>query len=419
MKERVDGQRVDAGDSMHLSSSSADNSGAVRGSKAPSRHHRVAILVETSSGWGRRLIRGITNFVEKHEAWDIDITPRDVFAEHALPKGWKGDGVIARIRTPEMAKRLRRLGLPVVNVSGIELENCDFPRVTTNFNATARLAADHFVERGYNHFAYAGPLQQSYVARHAEAFREAAAAKRNQTIELFDTSALQANQHGSALARKLGDWVAGIHRSCGLFSWSIADAMLLLRLCADRDIAVPDEIAILAGDDDPLLCNICRPTLSGLVVASEQIGYQAAQRLCNLMTGGLDDGKPQMIDPVEVHTRNSTNALAIKDEELRRAMRYLRENAHRDLSIDEVADFVPMSRRSLERRFRTHFGGSPLAQLQRLRLARVRQLLAMTDLPVSQVALKCGFASPVYMTAVFRQEVGTTPLRYRAKLRAR
>jgi len=384
-----------------------------------SRHHRVAILVETSSGWGRRLIRGITNFVDKHEAWDIDITPRDVFAEHQLPSGWDGDGVIARIRTPEMAKRLRRLRVPVVNVSGIELKNCDFPRVTTNFNATAQLAADHFVERGYNHFAYAGPLQQAYVARHAGAFRAAAAAKRDQTVELFDTSLLQADRREPALESAIGDWVAGLRRSCGLFSWSIADAMLLLRLCTDRDIAVPDEIAILAGDDDPLLCNLCRPTLSGLVVASEQIGYQAAQRLHNLISGGPDAGQPQLIDPVEVDTRNSTNALAIKDEDLRRAMRYLRENAHRDLSIDEVADFVPMSRRSLERRFRAHFGDSPLAQLQRLRLAHVRQLLAMTDLPVSQVARKCGFASPVYMTAVFRQEVGTTPLRYRAKLRAR
>ena len=419
MKERVDESGDDAGKSMHLSSSSSEPSGTVRGPKVPSRHHRVAILVETSSGWGRRLIRGITNFVEKHEAWDIDITPRDVFAEHLLPKGWSGDGVIARIRTPEMAKRLRRLDVPVVNVSGIEVEHCDFPRMTTDFNATARLAADHFVERGYNHFAYAGPLQQAYVARHAEAFREAAAAKRDQTVELFDTSVLRGKPAPIGAGGKLGDWVAGIHRSCGLFSWSIADAMLLLRLCTDRDIAVPDEIAILAGDDDPLLCNICRPTLSGLVVASEQIGYQAAQRLYNLMTGGLDDAKPQLIDPVEVHARNSTNALAIKDEELRRAMRFLRENAHRDLSIDEVADFVPMSRRSLERRFRAHFGGSPLAQLQRIRLCGVRQLLAMTDLPVSQVALKCGFASPVYMTAVFRQEVGTSPLRYCAKLRGR
>jgi LacI family transcriptional regulator len=404
---------------MHLRSPDSDDAGAVRRSKVAGRHHRVAILVETSTGWGRRLIRGITNFVDKHEAWDVDITPRDVFAEQVLHRGWDGDGVIARIRTPEMARRLKRLGVPVVNVSGIELKECNFPRVTTNFAATAQLAADHFVERGYNHFAYAGPLQQSYVARHADAFRVAAAARHDQTIELFDTSFLQNDGRQEKVTDKLSEWVTGLRRSCGLFSWSIADAMLLLRLCSDRDIAVPDEIAVLAGDDDPLLCNVCRPTLSGLVVASEQIGYQAAQRLHHLTSGGADNGEPQLIDPVEVQTRNSTNALAIKDEEIRRAMRYLRENAHRDLSIEEVAEFVPMSRRSLERRFRAHFGGSPLTQLHRLRLARVRQLLAMTDLPVSQVAHKCGFASPVYMTAVFRQAVGTTPLRYRAKLRAR
>lgn len=77
---------------------------------------------------------------------------------------------------------------------------------------------------------------------------------------------------------------------------------------------MPDEIVILAGEDDPVLCNICRPTLSGLVVASERIGYQAAQRLQNLMDGNADDGGPQLIEPVETHTRHSTGALAIKDD---------------------------------------------------------------------------------------------------------
>lgn len=390
------------------------SSNNARGKRQP----RVAILVETSSGWGRRLIRGISNYLDKHEAWDIDIRPRDTLGQNLPPK-WRGDGVIARIRSPEMARRLQRLHVPVVNVSGLEFKGCDFPRVTTNLHATAQLAAHHFTERGFAHFAYAGPLRQPYVERHAEAFR-AAAGGFQQKIELFDTTPMfEADQFQPALADRMGDWVANIPRSSGLFSWSISDAMLLLRLCADRDIAVPDEMAILAGDDDPLLCNLCRPTLSGLVVASEQIGYQSAQRLNHLMSGNSDNGETHLVEPVEVQMRNSTDALAIKDEELRRAMRYLRENLHGTLSIDEIAEFVPISRRSLERKFRAHFGRSPQAELQRLRLAQIRQLLAMTDLPVSRIAEKCGFTSPEYMTTVFREEVGTTPLRYRTKLRAR
>lgn len=386
-----------------------------------SRHFRVAILSETSTGWGRRLIRGITNFIEKHEAWDVDIMPRDAYADQVLPEGWaeQGNGVIARVRTPEMAEHLHRLGMPVVNVSGIEVEGSDFPRVTTDLDATAKLAADHFTASGYTYFAYVGPLQESYVARHAEAFRSAASAKRGETIDTFDTSSLQGHQRHSCRIEELKQWVKSLHRPTGLFSWSITDAMLLLRLCASCDISVPDDVAILAGDDDVELCGICRPTLSGLVVASEQIGYQAAKRLQNLMEGGTDEGQPYLLDPVEVRTRNSTNALAIKDEELRRAMRFMRESAHRPLHIDEIAAHVPMTRRSLERRFRSQLGVSPLAELQRLRLVQVRQLLATTDLPISRIADKCGFATPEYMTALFRHEFGTTPLRYRANGRAR
>lgn len=71
-----------------------------------------------------------------------------------MPRGWHGDGVIARVGSERIARELRAKRLPVVNVSWIELNGVGFPRVSTNLVASARLAADHFLERGFRHFAY-------------------------------------------------------------------------------------------------------------------------------------------------------------------------------------------------------------------------------------------------------------------------
>lgn len=380
------------------------------------RRRRIAIFVDTASGWGRRLVRGIINYMEKHDAWDIDLMPDS--DEQRLPRDWDGDGVIARVRTSEMARRLARLRVPIVNVSGIEIAGCNFPRVTTNVQATAKLAATHFVERGYSRFAYIGPLNHAYVARHAQAFINYAHAT-NADLACFDSTHLKANTSADRQLKKLAPWLRSLKGPVGLFSWSIPDAMVVLRLCRENDIAVPDELAVLAGDDDSLACRICQPTLSGLVVASEQMGYQAASRLHAMLNGQPDDGQTVALDPIEIHTRNSTNALAIKDEQLRRAMHFMRENVGRSISIDQIAQSVPINRRSLERKFRAQFGASPLEELLRLRLTKVRQFLSLTDLSVAQIADRCGFATPTYMTSVFRSELGITPLRYRGQVRAR
>jgi len=89
------------------------------------------------------------------------------------------------------------------------------------------------------------------------------------------------------------------------------------------------------------------------------------------------------------------------------------------LTVKEVADSVPLTRRSLERKFREWVGRSPLAEIHRLRIARVKELLATTDMPMSRISLATGFGTPEYMATAFKKEMNMTPLRYRSMTRAR
>jgi LacI family transcriptional regulator len=76
---------------------------------------------------------------------------------------------------------------------------------------------------------------------------------------------------------------------------------------------------------------------------------------------------------------------------------------------------VPLSRRVLERQFTHYLGRSPHAEILRVRLGRVKQLLVETDLSVEAIAHLAGFEHPEYLSVAFKREVGLRPRAYRVQ----
>ena len=101
------------------------------------------------------------------------------------------------------------------------------------------------------------------------------------------------------------------------------------------------------------------------------------------------------------------------------ALRFIRERASEPIRVEHVLRDVPISRRSLEMRFRRVVGRSLHAEILRTRLDRVKALLRETDLPIPEVAGLSGFGSASYLGMVFHREVGMTPSRYRTHVRNR
>lgn len=382
----------------------------------------VAVLVDTSTGWGRRMIRGVTGYAQKHGPWHLWAEARGRSEHLWLPPDWAGDGVIARISTQRMAYALKSLRVPVINVSAIPLNDCQFPTVTNDYPETGTLAAGHFTDRGFKHFAYVGgPLRHPYIQGHLAAVKDAVlAATLDATFDVFNYRITSVSNRGwSSQNDRLLAWIREVPKPLAVIGWATEPAVHVLDICRSIGLAIPDDVAVLASDDDDLLCEATNPPLSGLLVASRQIGYRAAERLDTLLRGSKDTGGTEHIAPIEIITRGSTETFAIEDRELLRAVIYLRQNAYGPLTVQEIADAVPMTRRSFERKFKDNYNRTPLSELHRLRLARAKHLLAQTDHPISKVAEACGFGTPEYLATRFRHDVGTTPLRYRSLTRAR
>ncbi|MEJ7814533.1 MAG: helix-turn-helix domain-containing protein [Rubrobacter sp.] len=94
-------------------------------------------------------------------------------------------------------------------------------------------------------------------------------------------------------------------------------------------------------------------------------------------------------------------------------LRWMEENAHRELTLDDIATRATMSSRTLNRRFREQTGTTPLQWLRRSRIRRAQYLLETTGHSVERIALQVGFGSPTSFRDRFKRLVGTSPHAYR------
>lgn len=95
------------------------------------------------------------------------------------------------------------------------------------------------------------------------------------------------------------------------------------------------------------------------------------------------------------------------------AIEYLRQHVTDQISIGDLARMARLSPSHFAARFRQETGSSPLKYQTQLRMSRARELLDTTDLPVAQIAARVGYADPFYFARQFTSVHGVPPIRYR------
>lgn len=379
-----------------------------------SRRPSVALLVETSNNYARGLLEGIVSFVRTHDPWSIWLPEqrRGEPPPQWLAR-WRGDGIIARIETEEIARVLERIGKPVVDVSAARpLQTV--PWVETDDALIARLACSHLLERGFRRLAFVGDSRFNWSRYRESAFvREGNA--HGISVQVFGPPQVRRRSRTVVdESQVLADWLLALEKPVGVFCCYDIKAQQVLDLCRDRDLAVPEQVAVLGVDNDPLLCNLCTPPLSSVVPDAFRTGYTAAELLDRMLSGEQVTPQPHLIPPLGVETRQSTDTLAIEDEDVAMALRIIRERAREGIDVGDVLREVPISRRVLESRFQKFVGRTPHAEILRVRLLRVQQLLVETDLPIATIAQRAGFVHAEYLTVAFKRESGMAPSVYRS-----
>ena len=188
--------------------------------------------------------------------------------------------------------------------------------------------------------------------------------------------------------------------------------------CKLAGLSVPDDVAVVGVDNDEVVCGLSDPPLSSVDMNFERGGYEAAYVLDGLMRRKITNTSRIIVGTRHVVARRSTSILAVEDEKLAKALRFLRDHTFENLSVQDVARASGISRRALERRFRDSLGRSVLQEIRRVRVDQIARLLIDTDMTISQIGEQLKFADVQHIARYFRMAKKMSPLAYR-KLHAR
>jgi LacI family transcriptional regulator len=313
---------------------------------------------------------------------------------------------------------VRAAPMPVVDLSLIRHEVL-LPRVLGDHHLIGCLGAEHFLERGFRHFAWFSTLEDAVTRLRLRGFNETLVRAGFQSeCWVFRLRPGARQDEWTAKRQFLEQRLRTIPKPAAVFCFRDADAANVLDACAKAELAVPEEVAILGTDNNLLVCESVRVPLSSVNHDLEGLGYEGAALLHRLMRGGRAPTPPKLIPPRGITVRRSTDVLAVNHEPTRRALQFLQENYRRRIGAEEAATASGLSRRQLEQAFREHLGRSISDQLAFVRLLRAKELLARSTLSAADVAAQAGFNTPQYFNNVFRAATGLTPRRFRLRHQA-
>lgn len=378
----------------------------------------MALLIETSNSYGRGLLQGICAYLHEHRAWSIHLPEQ---GRGAAPpswlKKWHGDGIIARIETPDIARAVKQSHLPVVDVSAARLIE-GIAWVETDDRAIAAAAFTHLLERGFRHLAFCGEPRFNWSNWRQDHFR-GLVEEAGLSCAIYAPPTASNEVTWDRAHRHLMQWVRRLPKPVGVMAAYDIRAQQLLDACRELQVNVPDDVAVIGVDDDEILCNLADPPLSSVRPNTQRTGYEAAALLDRLMRHQRVAPVAHLIPPRGVIARQSTNVLAIEDRDLAMAVRFIREHACDGINVEDVLNAVPLSRRVLEQRYVKLMGRTPHKDILLRRIDRAKDLLTATDFSMQLIADRAGFKYVEYLSVAFKKCVGITPSRFRRQQHGR
>ncbi len=389
---------------------------------------RVAVIVERDRAYGRELCCGIADAALREDGWALEFVDADSLERSKALRGF--DGVIARVVDDAMAQRLTASGLPVVDVF-CNKRYPQFGSVDGDQAAIGRKAAEHFLARRFTSFAYCGYEGYNYSDERRDAF--AAILKEHYfPCSVFKTPRRALAEYDARVtrredvtlgtdARSLAQWLKGLPSRTAVFCCHDTRAYQVLCICRSENIAVPDGLAVLGVDNDPLVCSFVAPSISSIDNSGHRVGAAAVAVLSRMMRSKAARKNPPAIrvQPGEVSLRRSTETYAFAQKWISDALVYISRNVEKRLTAEDVAAFVGKSLPMVEEGFHKALGRTVQQELIESRLSEAKRLLANTTLSVAEVVARSGFASAQYFCRVFKADTGLTAESWRGQNNAR
>jgi LacI family transcriptional regulator len=381
--------------------------------------HRIALLFDANQAFAREVIGGIAGYLSsRRTSWELFVEDDFRLRLSSLAR-WQGDGIIAHFDDPAVAAALADSPVPVVAVGGSYANEADYPAnvpyvATDNFKLV-NLAYTHLIDVGLRQFAL---FSLPDGAKHPWAPERENAFRFLMQRDKFDVEIFRgegARSWEDDVAQQIR-WLQSLPKPVGIVAVTDARARQLLQACQLGNIAVPEEVAIIGIDNDPLARMLSCIPLSSVIQGSSEIGCTAARMLHQLLDGTYLECSRILVPPAGLNVLASSGHQPVKNPRVMRARHFIRQYACQGIKGDQVADYVGVSRSTLETYFQQELACSVHDEILRFKLDAAIALLAEGECSVAEVAQRCGFTSMQYLFAVFKRELGCSPREYQQRV---
>ena len=373
----------------------------------PKRPIRVLLVL----GWyDHRLHAGIGRYALEH-GWHLS---EDLARERVIPWGWEGDGILAWLGAgDDLADFVMHAHKPTVDFSH-RRPQLKFARVLEDTTETARLVVDHFLSRGLRHFIYFSDALNWIYQERGDAFVQALRQSGHTVhwLRWHESPAYRADRKAWKARR---DWLAGeirrVPKPAGVFAASDGLALELVEICEEKNLAVPEEVAIVGAGNNLLAVDAMHTPISSVDVNLEQIGYQGAKLLDGLMRR-QPVPTPVRVPPFRLVVRKSSDLVAVQHPGVAQSLRFMWEHCQEPIGVRDLAKAAAMSLRNYHHAFMENLGRSPGVELQRIRIDRAKKLLSDSPEKMDAIASLCGYGKGNTFWVAFKRATGVSPKQY-------
>ncbi len=373
------------------------------------KQDRIAVII--SPDLMRKVSKGFSSFVGKNlEFWQLDLyrNPEDIYSRLSE---WNPSGIISEFH-PYISEILFSLNKPTVFIqSQLLIEGTC--QVNADDLLNAKIAVQHFQENGYKHFAYYGifdPLAENLKY----SFKEFAPSSSVFIFEDKIKTFRRGIEYWKRPNKKFAEWIQSLPKPIGIFAAHDPLARNLMETCHDLNIKVPEEIAILSANNDPIVCEMTYPQISAIEIDWKEVGKKAAEVVIDwIQNKKIPAVQDYPIPPKALIKRSSTQLSDGQDLRVRQAIDYIRENFQKGIHVNDILQQVPIHRRTLERKFKELLGRSPKEEILRHQKNFALDLLKTTQTDIASISELAGFSSPGQMATHLKSEFHRTATQIR------
>ncbi|MBI9017722.1 MAG: DNA-binding transcriptional regulator [Phycisphaerae bacterium] len=378
---------------------------------------KVVLFLESSRQYGRDLISGIAQYSLLHGPWTFYKEDTFYCRQHSKIndfswiKRWGADGIITR--DFQEIHKLKDLGLPIIAVEAFQEAISDIVEIVSDHKQIGVLACDYFMSHGFHNFAYCGFQDMPWSMRRAESFADAIG-KKEYKVDIFNSKSQRLTNWDKEYPILI-DWLKSLPKPVAILCCNDDRGNDIIEACKTAGLKVPYEVAVLGVDNDQQVCDLTNPPLSSITLSTQKAGYLAAEALDRLISGQKVQTANIQVKVLGVHSRQSTDSMAIDDRQVAQALHYINQNDKKLIQVSDVLEAVGCSRKGLDQKFQRCLGHSVFAEIRRMRIQNICNMLSNTNISISEIALKLGYNDADHIARFFKQEKDITPMEYRKK----